>query len=216
MLLTTEEIRRRILDTSVSPKDRLVITPVLDWSNQAKPGQAALDLRLGQNFTVPRRTKLARLDPISENRTAELAMYNDRHQVWIGDYFVLHPRQFVLGETLEWIHLPANLAGTVTCRSSWGRDGLVIATATGVHPRYAGILTLELTNLGEIPLRLYPGLTVAQLFLYEVLGGAPEPETVLPSAFSTSTLPMTGDPAKQDKAIIRGFQKRRGLPDPPP
>lgn len=127
----------------------------------------------------------------------------------MGDYFVLHPRQFVLGETLEWIHLPADLAAFVTSRSSWGRDGLIIATATGVHPGYSGILTLELTNLGEIPLRLYPGLSVAQLFIFEVL--AEKDADVSPSTFNLSTGPTVGDPARSDKAVIREISRLRGL-----
>lgn len=72
----------------------------------------------------------------------------------IGDFFVLHPRQFVLGETIEWVHLPVDLSAYVLGHSSWGRDGLVIATATGVHPGYSGIITLELSNIGEISLSL--------------------------------------------------------------
>jgi dCTP deaminase len=211
VLLSTEEIRRRMHDETLSVKDRLLITPVLDWSAQAKAGQAAIDLRLGQRFTVPRRTKLYKLDALSPTRAADLARYNDKHHVWIGDYFVLHPRQFVLGETLEWLHMPPSLAGLVTSRSSWGRDGLVIATATGVHPGYSGILTLELTNVGEIPVSLYPGIAVAQLFLFEVMGS--EGMAIAPSSFGLATAPTTGDPANRDRRIIEAIRKLRGVPD---
>ncbi len=211
MLLSTQEIRRRMHDREVPVKDRLVITPVLDWGAQAKAGQAAIDQRLGQRFTVPRRTKLYKLDALSPTRAQDLAKYNDKHHVWMGDYFVLHPRQFVLGETLEWLHLPSTLGALVTSRSSWGRDGLVIATATGVHPSYSGILTLELTNVGEIPVSLYPGIAVAQLFLFEV-GGADAP--VAPSSFGLTTGPATGDPASSDRQVIEMVRKQRGLSSP--
>jgi len=208
VLLNTQELRRRMYDGKVPAKDRPQITPVLDWPAQAKEGQAAIDLRLGQRFTVPRRTKLHVLDALSEHRAADLAKYNDKHYVWMGDYFVLHPRQFVLGETLEWLHLPSSLAAFVTSRSSWGRDGLVIATATGIHPGYSGILTLELTNVAEIPIHLYPGLAVAQLFMFEVLG--PTSVAAQPSSFGLSTAPGTGDPANRDKRVLRELKRMRG------
>ena len=78
------------------------------------------------------------------------------------------PRSFVLGVTLEWIRLPKDLAGYVTAKSSWGRRGLIIATATGVHPGFTGCLTLELSNVGEIPIAIKPGMTICQLFLHSV------------------------------------------------
>jgi dCTP deaminase len=83
-----------------------------------------------------------------------------------GEQYILHPRNFVLGVTLEWLRLSADLAGYVTAKSSWGRRGLVIATAVGVHPGFTGCLTLELTNLGEVPIAIQPGMQVCQLFLH--------------------------------------------------
>ena len=62
--------------------------------------------------------------------------------------------------------MPTNLAGYVIGRSSWGRRGLIIATAAGVHPGYTGCLTLELTNVGEIPMAIKPGFPICQLFLH--------------------------------------------------
>jgi len=55
-------------------------------------------------------------------------------------------------------------------RSTWGRLGLIVATAVGIQPNFAGTLTLELRNLGEAPLSLYPGQIIAQLFFHEVAG----------------------------------------------
>ena len=207
MFLSTQELRRRMFDKKTPAKDRPLVTPVLDWPSQGKEGQAAIDLRLGQRFTVPRRSKLHVLDALSENRASDLARYNDKTYVWMGDFFVLHPRQFVLGETLEWIHLPTSLAGFVTSRSSWGRDGLVIATATGIHPGYSGILTLELTNVAEIPISLYPGVAVAQLFLMEVSGT--ETTAVELSSFNLSTAPGTGDPADRDRNVMKELLRTR-------
>jgi dCTP deaminase len=103
---------------------------------------------------------------VSETLTAEAL--TKLHYVRFGDKFVLHPRAFVLGSTLEWIRMPKNIAGYVTSRSSWGRRGLIIATATGVHPGFTGCLTLETFNSGEVPIALYPGMAISQFFLHSV------------------------------------------------
>jgi dCTP deaminase len=212
MILSNARIRALLLDETQHPDDRLVISPILNWDSQMKLGGSSVDVRLGQRFSVPRRTKIDRLDHLSTSYLKNVERYKDDYHVLIGDYFVLHPRQFVLGNTLEWIHLPPNLAAYVIGRSSWGRDGLVIATATGVHPWYSGILTLEITNLGEIPVRLYPGLTIAQLFIHQVEGQSTELErgNATPS-FTGSTGPENADAAGDDKTIIERIAKERGF-----
>jgi dCTP deaminase len=86
----------------------------------------------------------------------------------VGDEFVLHPHQFVLAATLEYICVPFDYYALVLGRSSWGRLGLNIATATTVHAGFRGCITLELRNLGETPLPLKVGLRIAQLCLIPV------------------------------------------------
>ena len=103
---------------------------------------------------------------------------------------MLQPRSFVLGVTLEWIRLPADKAAYVVGRSSWGRYGLIIATATGVHPGFTGCLTLELSNVGEIPIRVKPGTTVCQLFIHDVSRG--DPGQVDRSCFTGRRKPTLG------------------------
>ena len=103
-----------------------------------------------------------------------------------GARFVLHPGNFVLGVTLEWIRFPNNIAGYVIGKSSWGRRGLIIATAVGVHPNFAGCLTLELTNVAEVPIAIKPGMSICQLFLHEVADTI-EPKTR--SAYSFTRKP---------------------------
>lgn len=211
MILSTERIRQLVFDSTVEPANRLVITPVLDWSLQAKPGNCSIDVRLGQRFRVPRRARLDMLDHLSDDHSKRIELYADDHHVFIGDYFVVHPRQFVLSETLEWIHLPAGYAAYVIGRSSWGRDGLVIATATGVHSGYSGILTLEITNLGEIPIRLYPGLTIAQLFIHTVDYDVKPRAEAAKSAFAGSTSPESADAVGvKDKKIIKKLSQMYG------
>ena len=206
MILSNDRIRKMLCDTKTAASERLAITPLLDEEQQVALGGCSVDVRLGQRFSVPRRTKLDRLDHLALDHLATVERYKDDYHVLIGDYFVLHPRQFILGETLEWIHLPGNCAAYVIGRSSWGRDGLVIATATGVHPRFSGILTLEISNLGEIPLRLYPGLTIAQLFIHTVDDSI---SSTIPN-FTGSTEPASADAAGSDKDRIRALAKKRG------
>jgi deoxycytidine triphosphate deaminase len=83
-----------------------------------------------------------------------------------SETFVLHPQEVVLGATLEYVVLPADLAGQVVTRSSYGRLGLLSATAVQIHPRFHGCLTLELVNLSTIPITLTPGERIAQLVLW--------------------------------------------------
>jgi dCTP deaminase len=206
VILSAAKIRE-LLESSAPPSERLVISPVLDIDKQLKPGTASVDVRLGQRFTVPLRAKLSKLDLLSPTHRQDLAKYKDDTFVPIGDFFVLHPGQFVLGETLEWVHLPGNLAAFVIGKSTWGRDGLIIATAIGVHPGFSGILTLEISNVGEIPIHLYPGLAIAQLFIASVQS-VDSPAHSIPSAFQVQTGPKTRNIEIEDREIIQAFKKR--------
>jgi dCTP deaminase len=188
-------------------EDRLVISPLLDIDKQLKPGTASVDVRLGQRFHIPLRAKLSQLDLLSPTHQADLLKYKDDTFVPIGDYFVLHPGQFVLGETLEWVHLPKNLTAFVVGKSTWGRDGLIIATAIGVHPNFSGILTLEISNVGEIPIYLYPGLAIAQLFLVSV-ESAIDSAPPVPSAFLVQTSPRTRNVEIEDRDIVEVFRRK--------
>lgn len=183
--LSSAEIRARL---SASGRARLVVAPLLSIDEQLRAPQASIDVRLGCQFQLAEPTTKPIIDTFSP-RGSELP----RHRLYvpIGDSIVLHPHQFLLGETLEFIRLPPDLMAYVVGRSSWGREGLVVATAVGVHPEYAGIVTLELRNLGEIPIRLYPGSPIAQLFLHQV-AGTQEQAAAIASQFAGSTAPSVG------------------------
>lgn len=88
-----------------------------------------------------------------------------------GQEFILHPGRFVLASTLEWLNFPACLGGYVVGKSTWARRGLIIETAAGIHPGFNGCLTLELANVGEVPIKICPGMKIAQIFVHELLGG---------------------------------------------
>lgn len=170
-LLSAAQVYDRIYGNH-APAARIVISPILESKRQLDPAGASIDLRIGTRFTVARRAKVTDLDSNRPDFESRFGSLQDEYYVPIGDYFVLHPNHFVLGETLEYVRLPPDVGAYVITRSSWGRHGLVIATAVGIHPSYFGIITLELRNLADIPLRLYPGKTVLQLFFHAVESAA--------------------------------------------
>ena len=151
-----------MLRQGTTAEDPLVITPS-PMPPEDERSSASVDLRLGTWFVSLR---AARMKSVGVDAPGHPAQLTAQHYVAFGDHYILHPRGFVLGITLEWIRLPATIGAYVTGKSSWGRRGLVIATATGVHPGYTGCLALELTNVGELPIELQPGMRICQLFLH--------------------------------------------------
>jgi dCTP deaminase len=169
MILKADEIAHRLNLPHDKAADRLYIRPQPTIESLQESGAASVDLRLGTWFVTLRQHRLPLLDVISDpsTRTDDSRLSKTRY-VPFGEKFFLHPHSFVLGVTLEWIRFPNNLAGYVVGRSSWGRRGLIIATAAGVHPGFTGCLTLELTNVGEVPVAVMPGMTICQLFIHQV------------------------------------------------
>lgn len=120
---------------------------------------ASVDLRLGDSFRVfhnHRATAIDLRDPPA-NLTEEVV-------VSAGEPFVIHPGEFCLGRTVEWVEIPHDIVARIEGKSSLGRLGLIVhATAGFCDPGFRGTLTLELNNLTRVPIRLYPGLPIAQL-----------------------------------------------------
>ena len=144
-------------------EDRLVVTPLLS-AKQVSGG--SVDVRLGTEFIVLKRSARGPINPMTMSEGA--ADYQERVVLDVGQRMVLHPNQLVLGATLEFLQIPADLIAYVIGRSSWGRLGLIVATAIMVQPGYRGSLTLELANLGDTPIYLYPGTRIAQLVFHSV------------------------------------------------
>ena len=132
---------------------------------------AAMDVRLGNRFIVFEPSGIAAFDPINST-TDPRVIQGSVDKDW-GEPFVLHPGDLVLAATHEYVALPGDLSCLLITRSSYGRLGLVTATAVLVHPYFHGCLTLELANLGTVPLILSPGERIAQLIfmrVYEPVG----------------------------------------------
>jgi dCTP deaminase len=174
MILASGQIARE-LENPTNPYDPLIITPKPDLQELKNSGAASVDIRLGCWFTACRPSRAGFLDVYEDSADVpNEAKLTKSYYVPFGEEFILHPRAFVLGVTLEWIRLPADRAAYVVGRSSWGRHGLIIATATGVHPGFTGCLTLELSNVGEIPIKVKPGTTICQIFIHQVQAGVQE------------------------------------------
>ncbi len=139
---------------------RLVVTPLV---SAAQVQSGSLDVRLGSDFILLKRSARGPIDPLAGDAVSD---FQERVRVEVGDRMILHPNQLVLGATLEYLSLPRDLMAYVIGRSSWGRLGLMVATAIMVQPGYRGSLTLELANLADTPVYLYPGVRVAQLVFH--------------------------------------------------
>lgn len=168
MIFKSDKIARELTQPE-DPNDPLIITPQPNIDDLRASGAASLDVRLGRWFLACRPSRTGLLDVYEQNtKIPNEAKLTKTYYVPFGEGFVLHPRAFVLGITMEWFRLPGNLAAYVIGRSSWGRHGLIIATATGVHPGFTGCLALELSNVGEIPITIKPGTTICQIFFQKV------------------------------------------------
>jgi dCTP deaminase len=166
MILKAEKIAELLrLGEKPDTRDPFVITPRPDLGELEKQGSASIDLRLGTWFVSLKNARMTHLK-IGDSTPSE--QLTTTRYVPFGREYILHPGNFVLSATLQWVRIPRNLAAYVIGKSSLGRRGLIIATATGVHPGFKGCLTLELSNVGEIPIAIKPGMLVCQLFFHWV------------------------------------------------
>ena len=120
---------------------------------------ASVDLRLGDSFRVFHNHRASAIDlrDPPAHLTEEVKIAGD-------EPFVIHPGEFALGRTHEWVELPDDVVARIEGKSSLGRLGLIVhATAGFCDPGWKGTLTLELANLTRVPIRLYHGLAIAQL-----------------------------------------------------
>lgn len=136
-----------------------------DAGVQARIQPASLDVRLGREFGIYMRDRLPVIDPKVDSTSAM-----DWLKVEADDCFVLHPGEFVLAATLESIALADTLLARVEGKSSLGRFGLLVhCTAGFVDPGWElASITLELANVNVVPIKLWPGMPIAQLALERV------------------------------------------------
>ncbi len=132
--------------------------PLLD-EKQIQP--SSIDMRLGDEFKVFKVIRKPFIDPKDEE---DLASYMESTTVKEGDAFIIHPNEFALATTLEYVKVPEDLVARVEGRSSMGRLGVTMHVTAGfIDPGFEGRITLEISNIGAMPVALYPGQRVCQL-----------------------------------------------------
>lgn len=167
MILSDKDIKTKLAsgDIKIDP------LPNLDVAL----GSMSLDLRLGNQFLVYKRTEQPFIDvqnPETFENLTELVTKKNH------ETFTIHPGEFVLAGTLESVEIPNNLAGRLEGKSSLGRLGIVIhSTAGKFDPGWKGRLVLELSNIGLVPVQLYPGMRICQLLFEELSSETSQPYT---------------------------------------
>jgi dCTP deaminase len=122
--------------------------------------------------------------------------------------FILHPGEFVLGQTIEWVELPTDLVARLEGKSSLGRLGLLIHSTAGyVDPGWKGTLTLELSNVANLPIALYAGMRIGQISFFRMSSPVERP-------YGTSELgsKYQGQSQPTASAFHRDFDARRRTP----
>jgi len=146
---------------------RLVIDPLDDDAIQP----SSIDVRLDSTFRVFYTARHPYIDvkqPMDD--LTELV------EVKPDNAFILHPGEFVLGSTLEEVGIPADLAARLEGKSSLGRLGLMTHSTAGfLDPGFNGHVTLELSNVANLPITLYPGMRIGQIAVFQLTTAAERP-----------------------------------------
>jgi dCTP deaminase len=173
---------------SLSAADRLHIVPL----NRSSFEAVSYDLHLGRWFKLARKTQMPQLHiQKKEDRQRILRdAYELFHVHGEGDHgsFVLHPQDFALAVTKEYLSLPRDLMAFIDGKSGIGRTGLSIATAAQIAPGFRGCIVLELFNVGTVPLTLTPGMDIAQL-VFQRFSPALDPADVYRGDFAGKIRP---------------------------
>ena len=161
MLLSDRAIRAEITAgrVKVEPFTEAMVQP------------SSVDVRLDRFFRVFENHKYSVIDPSIEQPelTREVAVTAD-------EFFILHPGEFVLASTYEVITLPDDIAGRLEGKSSLGRLGLLTHSTAGfIDPGFSGHITLELSNVANLPVKLFPGMKIGQLCLIKLSSPAEHP-----------------------------------------
>jgi dCTP deaminase len=161
VLLSDKDIRAEIESgrVGVDPYEPKMIQP------------SSIDVRLDKFFRVFENHKYEVIDPSKEQPelTREIEVGNEEH-------FILHPGEFVLASTYEVVTLPDDIAARLEGKSSLGRLGLLTHSTAGfIDPGFSGHITLELSNVANLPVKLFPGMKIGQLCLVKLSSAAENP-----------------------------------------
>jgi dCTP deaminase len=161
MLLSDRDIRAELESGRVQldPLDLGMIQP------------SSIDVRLDKFFRLFDNHKYPFIDPAEEQPDLTRGL-----EVADGEPFILHPGEFVLGSTFEQVTLPDNIAARLEGKSSLGRLGLLTHSTAGfVDPGFSGHVTLELSNVATLPIKLWPGMKIGQLCFFRLSSSSENP-----------------------------------------
>ena len=161
MLLSDGDIKKELESgrVKVEPFDRAMLQP------------SSVDVRLDRFFRVFENHKYSVIDPAAEQPDLTKAV-----ELKGDEEFILHPGEVVLASTYEVITLPDDVAGRLEGKSSLGRLGLLTHSTAGfIDPGFSGHITLELSNVANLPVKLYPGMKIGQLCLFRLSSPAENP-----------------------------------------
>ena len=161
MLLSDRDIRAEIESGRVQldPLDLGMIQP------------SSIDVRLDKFFRLFDNHKYPFIDPAEEQPDLTRAV-----EVSGDEPFILHPGEFVLGSTFELVTLPDDIAARLEGKSSLGRLGLLTHSTAGfVDPGFSGHVTLELSNVATLPIKLWPGMKIGQLCFFRLTSASENP-----------------------------------------
>lgn len=161
MLLSDKDIRSEI------DKGRVGIDPF----DPAMVQPSSIDVRLDRFFRVFENHRYPFIDPSQEQPDLTRLVEPDGNEA-----FILHPGEFVLASTYETVTLPDDIASRLEGKSSLGRLGLLTHSTAGfIDPGFSGHVTLELSNVATLPIKLYPGMKIGQLCLFRLSSPAEHP-----------------------------------------
>jgi dCTP deaminase len=161
MLLSDGDIRRQ-LDAG-----RIKLDPL----NLDLLQPSSIDVRLDRFFRLFDSHKYPYIDP--REQQDELTRFVE---VSSDEAFILHPGEFVLGSTFEYVSLPNDIAARLEGKSSLGRLGLLTHSTAGfVDPGFEGHVTLELSNVATLPIKLWPGMKIGQLCFFQLSSPSENP-----------------------------------------
>jgi dCTP deaminase len=161
MLLSDRDLKAAIASgrLGLTPYDEALIQP------------SSIDVRLDRFFRVFANHRYTHIDPSEQLDDLTVPVEPD------GDEpFILHPGEFVLGSTLEVISLSEKLASRLEGKSSLGRLGLLTHSTAGfIDPGFSGHVTLELSNVANLPIKLYPGMKIGQICVLQLSSPSEHP-----------------------------------------
>jgi dCTP deaminase len=138
---------------------KITIKPLEDPERQIQP--SSVDLRIGKEFKGFRIIRKPCIDPLDPS---DLDSYMESFHLKKGEPFIIHPGEFALATTYETVELPDDLVARVEGRSSMGRLGITMHVTAGyIDPGFRGKITLEISNIGKMPVALYSGQRVCQI-----------------------------------------------------